>query len=389
MERVASDDWIILGIPDDSSTSQFKLLQMIPNVQVNAGKRIGKLKYETLLDLPYYSHWEIDESGKLVPFIPVNFQTSLEDEDITGDNSTLIDDNSAQTVTNEEIQQLKQDQSVSREKLVDALIHGSTSFDKKTLYSQQKYAKKKALKYRKVFKVLPSNSYYLWKNAFSKMPDKILGIRQDTLSQILTIGNVACGIKALIFDGTKGLLALSMLERMQCQSTSDSTLNPNSWLTLLKGPFPSILFNSSKAKQLSSLFYTLPIDQLLRPIVEKENFENEGAKQRYQNIQKCTQLFNRIQYDLLIIASNEIDFVSYMQTLSKGLNYSRPLVIYSQYRELLIDCYVELMKSEEFINVHIHESFLREYQVLPGRVHPVMRSFASGGYILSAIKIKA
>lgn len=37
----------------------------------------------------------------------------------------------------------------------------------------------------------------------------------------------------------------------------------------------------------------------------------------------------------------------------------------------------------------ITESWLRRYQVLPGRMHPTMSASGSGGFILHAIKVYA
>ena len=44
-------------------------------------------------------------------------------------------------------------------------------------------------------------------------------------------------------------------------------------------------------------------------------------------------------------------------------------------------------EKSAFVNFHIYESFLREYQVDPGRIHPHMKNSGGGGYILSAIKV--
>jgi len=46
------------------------------------------------------------------------------------------------------------------------------------------------------------------------------------------------------------------------------------------------------------------------------------------------------------------------------------------------------MRSQpQYLAPNITESWLRKYQVLPGRTHPVMSTSGSGGYVLHAIKI--
>lgn len=43
--------------------------------------------------------------------------------------------------------------------------------------------------------------------------------------------------------------------------------------------------------------------------------------------------------------------------------------------------------SDKYLNVQLTESWLRRYQVLPGRTHPQMTTTGGGGYILSATRV--
>lgn len=45
--------------------------------------------------------------------------------------------------------------------------------------------------------------------------------------------------------------------------------------------------------------------------------------------------------------------------------------------------------SKEAVALQLHESWWREYQVLPGRTHPEMSTSGTGGYILSGIKVSS
>ena len=40
-----------------------------------------------------------------------------------------------------------------------------------------------------------------------------------------------------------------------------------------------------------------------------------------------------------------------------------------------------------YLGPSLTEGFLRQYQVLPGRTHPMMNMSGSGGFILSVIKV--
>jgi tRNA (adenine58-N1)-methyltransferase non-catalytic subunit len=43
--------------------------------------------------------------------------------------------------------------------------------------------------------------------------------------------------------------------------------------------------------------------------------------------------------------------------------------------------------KEDCVMMRISETWMREYQVLPLRTHPQMKTSATGGYILNGIKV--
>lgn len=47
----------------------------------------------------------------------------------------------------------------------------------------------------------------------------------------------------------------------------------------------------------------------------------------------------------------------------------------------------DVQEKRSAVAMELQESWLREYQVLPGRTHPTMQTSGSGGYILSGIKV--
>lgn len=79
-----------------------------------------------------------------------------------------------------------------------------------------------------------------------------------------------------------------------------------------------------------------------------------------------------------------------MSILERLLPYiagSRPIVFFSGHKEFLVESFHEMRISNNYLNVQLTESWLRRYQVLPGRTHPTMTTSGGGGYILSATRV--
>ena len=69
------------------------------------------------------------------------------------------------------------------------------------------------------------------------------------------------------------------------------------------------------------------------------------------------------------------------------LTLSSPIVIYCEYMEPLSECFNYLMKYQLGVRMTISDTWMREFQTLPGRMHPKMHMPTSGGYFLSGIFI--
>lgn len=55
--------------------------------------------------------------------------------------------------------------------------------------------------------------------------------------------------------------------------------------------------------------------------------------------------------------------------------------------QLLFSALLRLRQHPALLAPTIHEPFLRQYQVLPGRAHPEMQGMASGGYVMSMVRV--
>jgi hypothetical protein len=55
--------------------------------------------------------------------------------------------------------------------------------------------------------------------------------------------------------------------------------------------------------------------------------------------------------------------------------------------EPLAHCFLELQRNNLAINLRLTDTWMREYQVLPGRTHPHMTMSQNGGFLLTGIKL--
>jgi tRNA (adenine-N(1)-)-methyltransferase non-catalytic subunit len=108
-------------------------------------------------------------------------------------------------------------------------------------------------------------------------------------------------------------------------------------------------------------------------------------KQREESM-KSYDMLKQCNMDGLIIACKQHP-TNILLSLIKYLSPSRPFVIYSPYKEPLMDAYVAVKESGKAVMVTLTETWLRNYQVLPDRTHPEVTMSGGGGYILSGIYV--
>ncbi|GAB1609794.1 tRNA (adenine(58)-N(1))-methyltransferase non-catalytic subunit TRM6-like [Argonauta hians] len=96
-------------------------------------------------------------------------------------------------------------------------------------------------------------------------------------------------------------------------------------------------------------------------------------------------MFNK-ELDCIIIASKFYP-TPLVLNLLRYLRPSRQIVVYSQYKESLLECYAQLREVGGLVNFRLTETWLREYQVLPMRTHPLVNMSGTGGYVLVATTV--
>jgi tRNA (adenine-N(1)-)-methyltransferase non-catalytic subunit len=83
--------------------------------------------------------------------LQTKYELTILEEEAKGNNQTIVDDNAAQTLSHEDIENLKKQK--SGKELVDALVQNSKSFENKTQFSQQKYLNRKKKKYMTTLRI--------------------------------------------------------------------------------------------------------------------------------------------------------------------------------------------------------------------------------------------
>jgi hypothetical protein len=69
------------------------------------------------------------------------------------------------------------------------------------------------------------------------------------------------------------------------------------------------------------------------------------------------------------------------------LRPSSPLVIYSEFREPLVECFVYLQHRSLAVKLQLVDPWMREFQVLAERCHPQMSVNMTAGCILTGVVV--
>ncbi|XP_067644995.1 tRNA (adenine(58)-N(1))-methyltransferase non-catalytic subunit TRM6-like [Eurosta solidaginis] len=109
-----------------------------------------------------------------------------------------------------------------------------------------------------------------------------------------------------------------------------------------------------------------------------------AQKWQIENRRACELM--RVNFDALVIAAKEHPS-NIVQALLHFVKPSRPIVLYSLSKELLMDLYVELKTNSNVTNLHFTWNWLRYYQILPNRTHPEVNMNGNSGYLLTGYNI--
>ncbi|WVQ85808.1 hypothetical protein IAT38_007976 [Cryptococcus sp. DSM 104549] len=318
-------------------------------------------------------------------------------DDIAETNELIEDlaESEKTTMTGKEIDELRA-QGFSAEEIIQAQMARHDKFGLKTEFSKEKWRRRKEKKFFQTVLPLAPSIPNILAHYSTRNPIGILNLREDTLSQLLTIANVRPGGRYLVVDDTGGLVTAAVLERMGSEgrlmlfTDSDS---PPAW-----GILQTMNFSERELAVVKYLNWMEADEDYKRPAppsVSEDgaagNPQKVAMKLRKHNAM-VTELNNtrnelhRGNWDGLILATT-LSPISVISRLTPYLLGSSPIVAYSPQIQVLAELLNWSKKDPNYLNDTLSESWQRTYQVLPGRTHPMMTTSATGGYLWSAIRV--
>lgn len=309
-------------------------------VQLKGRTKVGKQAVRLSSNIEFNRLYKVSQGEPE----PADLDLAKIEGPIIGNNKDFYDDNTAQTLTPDQIQNIKSTE--GGQVLIDKLIENSSTFQMKTQFAQEKYIKKKKNKHLSLFRILKPTCGNIADTLYLNRPQK--GIRSDALFNLLGLSNIHYFSKVLISEYTGGVVLGSVLERTSLSVTS---------------------------------LYTDGIkDHAL-----KYFGHSKKANPRMVN-SKIEEVID--QFDSLIITTKD----GLLELLQQTLPKLKGSGAFAAYQQDIVDAarsYEWIMSQGLAANVSFEEIWTREFQVLPERTHPDVKNRigTSAGYIVSGIKL--
>ncbi|KAK4233332.1 Gcd10p family-domain-containing protein [Achaetomium macrosporum] len=235
--------WVALKLPSGST----KVLQIAPNTTISLGK-YGSFPANLIIGRPYHLTFELqdklpDENFSRLRIVPTSElyaevfaeetapecatpatgandtvisatdgeEFSLVDEKgnvVARSNREIIDDNARQTLTQEEIEELKREGNNAGKDVIAKLLLSHTALDQKTSFSLAKYKLLKTKKYIRRFQVLPIDvaNFAQWQLE-ERDASKIMDMRAEMIGLVGCWGNVHYGGDDVLLEDPKAAVA--------------------------------------------------------------------------------------------------------------------------------------------------------------------------------------
>ncbi|KAF8204077.1 Gcd10p family-domain-containing protein [Pholiota molesta] len=364
---IQSGDLVLVRLPK----GDIKSVKVEKNTTVVIPK-FGSFFANELVGHPYGLTYEIQD--KKLTYVPPRTLEEIEDTDAT--NELINDGEFVQPLTVDEIQALKRS-GVHATDIIKMQIEQHANYSLKTEYSKDKYKKRKEAKYSKTFTTIEPTLYNVCEYWFAKDQLRLRDLRIDSLAQMLNLANIRPGGRYLAVDDASGILVAGILERMGGSGrllTICHTDSPPAYPCLTQMNFPP-----SVTDVLISLNWATA-EEDYTPILPPSDIPSE--QKSYSDLLNNTreELFSG-EFDGLIIAS-EYDPYSIIEKLSPYLGGRR-----RSWYTIIVELQAKLRNVPQYLCPTVSETWLRRYQVLPGRTHPMMAMSGSGGFLCHATKI--
>ncbi|XP_031624849.1 tRNA (adenine(58)-N(1))-methyltransferase non-catalytic subunit TRM6 [Contarinia nasturtii] len=344
------------------------------------------------------------------------------------DNRNLNMDTETQTLKADDILKLRQSGSSAGE-IVNIIVENSKTFTSKTEYSQDKYLRKKEKKYFEFLQIRRPTLRLIAEIMYRLDPEKILGLRMDSLSQLISYANVSAMGNFLLYEsGTNGLVPAALInsigantegkllhlhqgnvpqkQALQALNLEQEQLNrcisANIYSILrqfyqksggLKRTLDEVVNDSAeppakvaKTDETENLREITDTDmEIATEPSEHDDSAKNGDKEAktpkwfYENERGCELL--RENLDALIIVAKEHP-IAIVNALLPFVKSSRPVVIFSLSRDLLVETFISLKSSSQVTGLKLTSNWLRNYQILPNRTHPDVNMNGHSGFIL-------
>lgn len=483
-DNIKIGDYIII------QRQKYTKLHKFGNVDSTAMLGNDKIELKNSECQPYFTTFKmIPKSGKekrLNTLEPCTYETNnvmdmLNVTESGQDNRNIIDDGDSQYLKPKEIAKLRESCQSSSE-IVGHLIGNSKTFASKTEYAQEKYLTKKVKKYFEYLQIKKPTIRLIAEIMYRQDPEKICGLRIDTISQIISYSGISSTGNYLLYEsGTNGLLPSTLLNSIGGNTTGQLVhMHPGNVpqkLALLAMNYESeqlercisvniysVLRNYYQSREIAvnvcvkrklnedndnkvvadgddknenvdkiengSLIinnehcsnvidnnndehlFNQPkkIQKLDNNAVEENDTINltnlesiktdenvitddtgldvknpKKLKWMYDNEKACELLKDKM--DGLIIASKEHPS-NILKALLPFVKPSRPVVIYNSSQEVLMELYVEMKSIGEVTNLRLTSNWMRMYQVLPDRTHPMVNRNANSGFLLYGYTVR-
>ncbi|KAI0322994.1 Gcd10p-domain-containing protein [Amylostereum chailletii] len=379
--RIHAGDTVLLRLPSGDVRS-YKIEKDVP---VTLG-RLGSFPANELIDQPYGLTHEI--AGKELRVIPPRSMEDIEDTEAT--NELINDGQFVQPLTSQEIEALKQS-GVHASDIIKKQIEMHANYSLKTEYSKDKYKKRKEAKYSKSFTTIEPTLFNVCEYWFKKDQSRIRDLRIDTLSQMLNLANVRPGGRYIAVDDASGLLVSAILERMGGNGrliTICDVDSPPAYPVMTQMNLPKELVTPV----LTSLNWATADEEYTPTEAKEEPEKSEKHKVRLNKRKAVSDLLANTREELfagdLLIAS-EYDPHTILEKLYLYLGGSASVTVYSPHLQVLSELQSKMRLQGQYLAPSVTETWLRRYQVLPGRTHPMMTTSGSGGYLLHATRMYA
>lgn len=350
--------------------------------------------------------------------------SALSTTEQANDNRDLVDDNKSQGLNQSQVERLRRI-GMEGAAIVGTLIENSATFENKTEFSKAKYVAKKQMKYQQRCRMVRCTPHSVCEAMFLKEPRKMLNLREDTLGQILSYSNVCAGCQVLVMENCMGVVTgalahrlggygkvisvytgqqpayLDMITRFNLTFAENHSIkwvhSGDVFIGDAEGTAETNEEDPEKAER-EALVWPCPLQEHTRAYLEKIGSAREKreflAKRCARFARKLTRhtpmeaktYLNERKCDSIIIATRYDPTASLLELLPH-LAPSSPFVVFCEFIEPLAECFRELQKQGLAINIRLSDTWMREYQVLPGRTHPNMNMSQSGGFLLTGIKL--